>query len=83
MHARGQAAKGIDRWRSGDYVQYNYIFYGLFMIGLFCGGPLYGPTGRQEICKSEKPVLHREPSFLKNLSFKTCDFKLLKTVAEP
>jgi hypothetical protein len=34
-------------------------------------------------CKSEKPVLHRETPCLKNHSFYTGDFKILKRVGEP
>jgi hypothetical protein len=35
------------------------------------------------LCKSEKPVLHLEPPYLKNHSFQTADFKNLKAVREP
>jgi hypothetical protein len=33
--------------------------------------------------QSEKPVLHRELPFLKNRSFLTGDYKILKAVGEP
>jgi hypothetical protein len=44
-----------------------------------CGGPLYGPVVYiAKSAKSEKLLLHREPTFLKNCSFKTGDFKNFK-----
>jgi hypothetical protein len=37
----------------------------------------------EKFAKSEKPGLHQEPPSLKNRSFSTGDFKILKTVGEP
>jgi hypothetical protein len=53
------------------------------VIAKFCGGPLYDAAGCRNILQITESRFTSKPPCLKNHSFYTGDFKILKTVGKP